>query len=94
MLIVDIIFWQEIEPIKTKIICSLAWDDKLKRIMILKGAKVGKQILKDRYLDKRDYPRKLRYIEAKMGKAFIQNLCFGLCGTRVWATRAYKKEFE
>lgn len=25
MLIVDVIFWEEIEPIKTKIICSLAW---------------------------------------------------------------------
>jgi len=94
MLIVDVIFWAEIEPLKLKTICRLAWDDRLKRIVILKGKRIGREILKDRYLDKRFYPKRLKYISATQGKKFIEDLCFGLTGSRCWASQAYRKEFE
>ncbi len=90
MLVTDIISLQEIEPIKLKVTCRLGWDDKLKRIMILHGKRVGKQILKDRYLDKR-WPEKFQYIEASQGKIFVKNLCYGICGSRVWATIPYEE---
>ena len=92
MLVVDVISLQEIRPIKTKVTCRLAWDDEIKRIVVLKGTKVAKHILKDRYLDKRYYPEKIEYIEASQGKAFIENLCYGLTGSYVWATRAYEED--
>ena len=91
MLVVDVISLQEIRPIKTKVTCRLGWDDETKKIIILKGKRVGKRMLKSRYLDKRYYPKKLEYIEASQGKYFIQNLCYGLCGSYVWATRAYEE---
>jgi len=91
MLVVDIISLKEIRPIKTKVTCRLAWDEETKSIVILKGKRVSKHILKSRYLDKRYYPEKIEYIEASQGKAFIENLCFGLTGSYVWATRAYEE---
>lgn len=91
MLIVDIVLWAEIEPLKLKIICRLGWDDQLKKIVVLKGGNVAKEILKNRFLDKRYYPKRTKYIEAKMGKAFIRDLCYGLTGSRVWATIPYEK---
>jgi hypothetical protein len=91
MLVVDILSWKSKESSKTKIICRLGWDEQLKKIVILKGKRIGKQILKDKYLDKRYYPKKLKYISAKQGKYFIKNLCYGLAGTRVWATIPYKE---
>jgi len=86
MLVVDILNWKSKRSSKTKIICSLGWDDRIKRIVILKGKRVAKEILKDRFLDKRYYPKKLKYISAKQGKYFIKNLCYGLSGSRVWST--------
>lgn len=91
MLVVDILSWRSKTSSKAKVICRLAWDDRLKRIIFLKGKRVGKQILKDRYLDKR-WPKKFRYISAKQGKYFIKNLCYGLCGSHVWSTFPYKED--
>jgi len=85
MLVVDVISLQEIEPLKTKVICRLGWDQELKSIVILKGKRVGKQILTERYLDKR-WPEKFQYIEASQGEDFIRNLCWAICESRCWAT--------
>lgn len=46
-------------------------------------------------LNKRDHPKHIRYVEAKQGKAFIQNLPYALTGSRVWAAaklRSIKNE--
>ncbi len=92
MIIVDVINLRKIEPIKTKTICRLAWDEKRNRIKILKGKKVGKRILKEKFLDKRWYgTEKAVYLSADQEKDFIQNLCYGICGSRVWATIPYRK---
>ena len=85
MLVTDICTWKSKRSPKVKILCSLGWDEKLNRIRIIKGRRVGKIILKGKFLDKR-CPDELRYIEASQGKDFIRNLCFGLAGTRIWAT--------
>jgi hypothetical protein len=91
MLAVDILRWRSKRSSKTKVICRLAWDDKLERIVILKGKRVGRRILKERYFDKR-WPKGFRYIEASQGKDFIRNLCHGICGSHVWASIPYEKE--
>jgi hypothetical protein len=91
MLVVDIISLKKISPIKTEIICRFGWDEEAESIVVLKGTKVAENILKDRYLDKRYYPEKIEYIEASQGKAFIENLCYGLTGSYVWATRPYEE---
>ena len=93
MLVTEIVSIRKIEPLKTKVICQLAWDDQLKKIVILKGKRVGRRILRQRYLDKR-WPEKEQYLSADQGKDFIKNLCYGICGSRVWATLPYKKESE
>jgi hypothetical protein len=85
MLVVDIVSWKSKTSSETRVLCSLGWDEKLNRIRIIKGKRVGKNILKGKFLDKR-YPDELRYIEASQGEDFIKNLCFGLAGTRIWAT--------
>lgn len=85
MLVVDVLSWKSKRSSKKIIICSLGWSDEESKIVILKGKRVGRQILKDRYLDKR-WPKKFRYISAKQGKDFIKNLCYGLAGSRVWST--------
>ena len=85
MLVTDIVSWESKTSSETKILCSLGWDERTNRIRILKGRRIGKNILKGKYLDKR-CPEELRYIEANQGKKFIQDLCFGLAGTRIWAT--------
>ncbi len=86
MLVVDVITWKGKESPEKIIICSLGWSDEESKIVILKGKRVGKEILTDRFLDKRYYPKKLKYIEAKQGRDFIKNLCYGLAGSRVWST--------
>ena len=90
MLVVDVISLRKNEPLETKVICQLGWDEKQNRIKILKGKSVGKNILKNKYLDKR-WPEKEKYIEASQGENFIRNLCYGLAGSRVWASKAYEE---
>lgn len=85
MLVVDIVSWKSKISSETKVICSLGWDERKNRIQIIKGRRIGKNILRGKYLDKRN-PDELRYIEASQGKDFIRDLCFGLAGTRIWAT--------
>jgi hypothetical protein len=91
MIIVDVISLRKIEPIKLKTICQLAWDEKRNRIKILKGKKVGKRILKEKFLDKRwHWSEKAVYLSADQGEDFIRDLCYGLAGSRVWASKAYE----
>jgi len=85
MLVCDICTWRSKTSSEIKLICRLGWDDKLNRIKIIKGKRIGKNILRGKFLDKR-CPEKIRYIEASQGEDFIKNLCFGLAGTRIWAT--------
>ena len=74
-----------------RVICTLGWSEKEKKIVILRGKRIGKQILKERFLDKRYWPKELRYVEAKQGKAFIENLPYALTGSYVWAGKARKR---
>jgi hypothetical protein len=72
----------------------LAWDGE--KIIILKGQKMGRAVLESRYLNKRIYfetgrmPAKFEYLEASQGKYFFENLCFGLQGNYVRASRPMK----
>jgi hypothetical protein len=93
MLVCDVYAWRSKTSLRARLLCQLGWDEKTNRINIIRGQSVGKNILKGKYLDKR-CPDELRYIEASQGKDFIKNLCYGLCGSRIWASRAYEKENE
>ena len=93
MLTVNIVSLRKIEPLKTAVICQLGWDDKRQEIVILKGKRVGEQILKESFLDIR-HPEKFQYISAKQGKDFIKNLCYGLCGSRIWAAWPREKKYQ
>jgi hypothetical protein len=91
MLVTDIVSWKSKTSSETKILCSLGWDTERQEIVILKGRRVGKRVLKGKYLDKR-CPENIRYIEATQGRDFIKNLCHGLCGSRVWSTIPYEED--
>jgi len=90
MLVVDIYDLYEFNK-DPRVVCTLGWDEEKKKIVILKGKRIGKQILKDKYLDKRYYPKQLRYLRAEQGKYFIQNLCYGLTGSYTWAGKARRR---
>jgi hypothetical protein len=78
------------------VLCTLAWDETEKRIAILKNKRIGKKILKEKYLNKRLYfetghmPAEHEYLEASMGEYFIRNLCYGIAGSYIWASKPYK----
>ena len=94
MLVTDIYAWKSKTSSKAKLLCQLGFCEKTNRIKIIHGQKIGKIILKGKYLDKRN-PDALQYISISDGeKSFIENLCYGLCGSRVWASCAYEKEAE
>ena len=90
MLVVDIYDLYELNK-NPRVVCTLGWDEEKEEIVILKGKRIGEQILKERYLDKRYVPKQFRYLKAEQGKYFIRNLCCGLTGSYMWAGKARKR---
>jgi hypothetical protein len=90
--VVDVLSFTEFP--KIKVLTRLAWDGE--KIIILKGQKMGRATLKGRYLNKRNYfetgrmPEKFEYLESSQGKYFFENLCFGIQGNYVRASRPMK----
>lgn len=79
------IFWFDK---KAEIICVLGWDEQYKKIVILKGKRAGKNILKDRFQNSKT----MKHISIKKSghKKFFEQLpfCFDNC-SRMWASKAY-----
>ena len=91
ILVCDIYWVPEVG--KPKVDCILGWDSKKKEIVILKGKRIGKQILQEKFLDKR-WPERHEYIEAKQGRNFIKNLCYGLTGSYCFAGKPRLMEIK
>jgi hypothetical protein len=76
MVIVDI-YSQAGQPFEkpAKVICTLAWDKKKKKVVILKGRRFARHVLKGRYLHHPSaYKGEFKYYSIEDGSKFIKHL--------------------
>ena len=89
MVIVDV-YSQAGQPFEkpAKVICTLGWDEEKKQVVVLKGRRIAKRILSEKYLHHPSaYKGVHKYYSVEDGSKFIKLLHECLDGSYVFAVK-------